>query len=487
MKQKSISKNYLYNLFYQILVIVMPLITTPYLSRVLGAEAIGIYSYTLSIATYFILFGTLGISLYGQREIAYVQEDDKKRSITFWEILFLKIITMTISIFIFWVTYGMHGQYKIYYRILVIELISQCVDISWFFQGIEEFKKTVIRNSIVKLIFAICIFMFVKSPNDLIKYIVIIAGANLFGNMSLWMYIPKYIQKVAIKDLHVFKHLKPTILLFIPQIAVQIYTVLDRTMLGIIIEDKSEVGFYEQAQKVVKLLLTLITSLGTVMVPRMASTFAKGDKEQLKKYMYSSFSFVFFLAFPIMAGLILISGEFVPIFFGQGYEKVAVLINVIVPITLFIGLSNIIGTQYLLPTKRQTEFSISVIVGAIVNFILNIIVIKKYASIGASITTVIAEFLVTAVQFYFVRKEIDIKTVLRLSKNNIIATVIMFGIVYITTKVLTLHGIYSIIIQITEGCIIYGIILILLKDSFVNDVLNKVNEKRNAIVQRFRR
>ena len=254
--------------------------------------------------------------------------------------------------------------------------------------------------------------MFVKSPNDLIKYIVIIAGANLFGNMSLWIYIPKYIQKVAIKDLHVFKHLKPTILLFIPQIAVQIYTVLDRTMLGIIIEDKSEVGFYEQAQKVVKLLLTLITSLGTVMVPRMASTFAKGDKEQLKKYMYSSFSFVFFLAFPIMAGLILISGEFVPIFFGQGYEKVAVLINVIVPITLFIGLSNIIGTQYLLPTKRQTEFSISVIVGAIVNFILNIIVIKKYASIGASITTVIAEFLVTAVQFYFVRKEIDIKTCL---------------------------------------------------------------------------
>ena len=487
MKQKSISKNYLYNLFYQILVIVMPLITTPYLSRVLGAEAIGIYSYTLSIATYFILFGTLGISLYGQREIAYVQEDDKKRSITFWEILFLKIITMTISIFIFWVTYGMHGQYKIYYRILVIELISQCIDISWFFQGIEEFKKTVIRNSIVKLIFAICIFMFVKSPNDLIKYIVIIAGAKVFGNMSWGIYIPKYRQKVASKNLHVFKHLKPTILLFIPQIAVQIYTVLDRTMLGIIIEDKSEVGFYEQAQKVVKLLLTLITSLGTVMVPRMASTFAKGDKEQLKKYMYSSFSFVFFLAFPIMAGLILISGEFVPIFFGQGYEKVAVLINVIVPITLFIGLSNIIGTQYLLPTKRQTEFSISVIVGAIVNFILNIIVIKKYASIGASITTVIAEFLVTAVQFYFVRKEIDIKTVLRLSKNNIIATVIMFGIVYITTKVLTLHGIYSIIIQITEGCIIYGIILILLKDSFVNDVLNKVNEKRNAIVQRFRR
>lgn len=195
MKQKSISKNYLYNLFYQILVIVMPLITTPYLSRVLGAEAIGVYSYTLSIATYFILFGTLGVSLYGQREIAYVQDDEKKRSIVFWEIVLLKTITMTISILIFWFTYGMYGEYKIYYRILIIELISQCIDISWFFQGIEEFKKTVIRNSIVKLIFAVCIFIFVKSPNDLIKYIVIIAGANLFGNLSLWMYVPKYIKK----------------------------------------------------------------------------------------------------------------------------------------------------------------------------------------------------------------------------------------------------------------------------------------------------
>lgn len=486
MKQKSISKNYLYNLFYQILVIVMPLITTPYLSRVLGAEAIGVYSYTLSIATYFILFGTLGVSLYGQREIAYVQDDEKKRSIVFWEIVLLKTITMTISILIFWFTYGMYGEYKIYYRILIIELISQCIDISWFFQGIEEFKKTVIRNSIVKLIFAVCIFIFVKSPNDLIKYIVIIAGANLFGNLSLWMYVPKYIKKIELKKLHIFKHLKPTILLFIPQIAVQIYTVLDRTMLGMMIEDKSEVGFYEQSQKVVKLLLTLTTSLGTVMVPRMASTFAKGDKEQLKRYMYRSFSFVFFLAFPIMAGLILISGEFVPIFFGQGYEKVIVLINVIVPITLFIGLSNITGTQYLLPTKRQTEFTISVVIGAVANFILNLITIKKYASIGASITTVIAEFLVTAVQFYFVRKEINIKKVLLLSKNNVIAAFVMFITVYMTSKILPLHGIYIIIAQMIEGCIIYGIVLILLKDSFIHDVLNKINEKKNVVIEKFR-
>lgn len=486
MSQKSISKNYFYNLFYQILVIVMPLITTPYLSRVLGAEAIGIYSYTLSIATYFILLGTLGVSMYGQREIAYVQDDVKKRSITFWEILLLKVTTMAISITIFWFTYASGEQYRIYYRILIIELISQCIDISWFFQGLEEFKKTVVRNSIVKLVFAICIFVFVKSPADLAKYIFIITGANLLGNLSLWLYLPKYIKKVNIKELKVFKHLKPTILLFIPQIAVQIYTVLDKTMLGEMIQNKSEVGFYEQAQKVVKLLLTIVTSLGTVMVPRMANTFAKGDNEQLKNYMYKSFQFVYTLAFPIMAGLLLVSKEFVPIFFGQGYDKVILLINVIIPIVLFIGLSSIIGTQFLLPTKRQKEFTISVVAGAVINFILNLIVIKKFESLGASITTVIAEFCVTAVQFYFIRNEIEIKKVIKLGANNFIASVLMLIVVYATSKIVPLQGYAMLVLKIIEGILVYGIALIILKDSFTNYIFDTVKDKKKTIFNKFR-
>ena len=162
MEKKSISKNYFYNLFYQILTLILPLITTPYLSRVLGAEAIGIYSYTLSIATYFILFGSLGVALYGQREIAYLQDDKKKRTIVFWEILLMKFITMSISLIAFGFTYARTGQYAIYYRILIIEIVSQMIDVSWFFQGLEEFKKTVVRNSIVKLIFVVSIFIFIK-------------------------------------------------------------------------------------------------------------------------------------------------------------------------------------------------------------------------------------------------------------------------------------------------------------------------------------
>lgn len=478
---KSISKNYLYNLFYQILTLILPFITTPYLARALGAEAIGIYSYTLSIATYFVLFGTLGTFMYGQREVAYVQNDKEKRSIVFWEIVLLRIITMIISITIFLFTYANYGDYKIYYRILIIELISQCIDISWFFHGLEEFKKTVTRNAIVKIIFIVCIFIFVKTPEDLVKYILIVTASNLLGNLSLWLYLPKYINKIKIKNLKVFRHLKPTIMLFIPQIAMQIYTVLDRTMIGYIIEDKAEVGFYEQAQKIVKLLLTIVTSLGTVMVPRMASTYAKGDNEQLKKYMYNSFRFVFILAFPIMAGLLLVSSEFVPIFFGEGYERVIILINVILPIILFIGLSNILGTQYLLPTKKQKQFTISVTIGAIVNFILNLFAIKKYGALGASITTTIAEFVVAAIQFYFVRDIIKIKSVLKLSKNYVLSTIIMFVVVYFTGMIIKLDGVILIITKIIEGCIIYAVMLFILKDEFCYQIKDKVFEKIHSI------
>ena len=188
--KKSVTKNYIYNLIYQIFAIIVPLITTPYLSRVLGAENIGIYSYTLSVTTYFILFGSLGIAMYAQREIAYVQEDKYKRSKVFFEILLIKVITLMISMGIFYVTFGIQGQYSVYYKIFLLEIIANIIDISWFFQGIEEFKKTVMRNMLVKSISIALIFILVKNSDDLTPYIWIYVLSTFFGNLSFWMYLP---------------------------------------------------------------------------------------------------------------------------------------------------------------------------------------------------------------------------------------------------------------------------------------------------------
>ena len=474
--KKSVTKNYIYNLAYQILIIILPVITTPYISRVLGVENIGIYSYTLSISAFFILFGSLGVALYGKREIAYMQKDKKSYTIAFWEILILRVITMSVSLLIFGLTFVRNGEYQNYFKILILEIIANCIDISWFFQGLEEFKKTVIRNMIVKIVSVVCIFVFVKTREDLTKYFIIYVLSMLIGNGSLWLYLPRFLTKIKINELNVKKHFKPTFSLFLPQIATEIYTILDRTMIGLIVNDKSEVGFYDQSQKIIKMLLTVITSLGTVMLPRIANNFANGKKKKIAKYMKKSFNMVFFLSFPMIFGIISVSDIFVPKFFGEGYEKVAILMNVISPIFLFIGLSNVIGTQYLLPTKRQKEYTISVVCGAIVNFIINISLIWNYGAIGASIGTVVAEFSVTAVQVFFVRKDFKALKILNSSRNYLFASLIMFVICLVIRSIVR-KPYFSMALQVAIGGIIYLAILIILEDKFVFEIIDRFRKK----------
>ena len=474
--KNSIKKNYIYNLVYQILVIILPLITTPYISRVLGAENIGIFSYTTSISAYFILFGSLGISLYSQREIAYHQENKNKNSKTFLEIVILRTITMLTSTTIFFITFATNGEYNFFYKILIIELIAQCFDISWFFSGLEEFKKTVLRNLVVKCTSIVAIFLLVKTPQDLYKYFWIYALSVFLGNISLWFYLPKYLVKVKLSELNITQHLKPTLVLFIPEIEIQVYTILDKTMIGAIWEDKSEVGFYQQSERIIKLLLTIITSLGTVLLPRVANCFANNKKQEVFEYIKKSFHYVYFLAFPMIFGIIAVADKFVPIFFGLGYDKVAILMSIISPIILFIGMSNVIGKQYLLPTKRQKQYTISVILGAIVNFIINSCLIWKYGALGASIGTVIAEFSVTLAQVIFVRKEFNVKEILKFSFNYLISSIVMF-IICKLVGIIQVSNLTSIILQIATGVIVYLLLLLALKDKFTYDMIKQIKDK----------
>ena len=471
--KKSITKNYIYNLIYQILIIIMPVITTPYLARTLEPEGTGVYSYTISIVTYFILFGSLGLAMYGQREIAYVQEDTKKRSKIFFELVILRFITMSISMAVFYVIYGRAGEYAVYYRILLLEMLANCLDISWFFQGIEHFKKTATRNIVVKIFSVISIFIFIKSKSDINKYLLIYVLTTLLGNCSLWIGINKYIQKVPFKELRVFSQIKPTISLFIPQIAIQIYTVLDKTMIGAILGDMSEVGYYEHTQKIVKILLTIITSLGAVMMPRIAKCYAEGAKEQIKAYMHKTFKFVYMLAFPLIFGIIAVSDNFVPLFLGAEYEKAKLLLKVMSLIILFIGLSNVTGSQYLLSTKKQKQFTISVICGAITNACLNLILINKFESLGAVIATVIAEFTVTAVQFGFIRETFKTIDIIKAAKNYLLAGSIMFALTMVIA-ILIKSSIICLVIQVGVGALTYFMILLLMKDSLVVEILNKI-------------
>lgn len=495
MARKSIAKNYIYNLCYQILIVVLPIITTPYISRVLGAENIGIYSYTYSIVSYFILFGSLGVALYGKREIAYVQQDVKERSKVFWEILFFRLATIliaTIAYIMFFMNFQL--EYKTYYIILILEIIAAGVDISWFLQGLEEFKKTVTRNIIVRLLSVTAIFVFVKTSDDLVKYTLIYSLGNCLGNLMLWIYLPKFLKgsKVNFKSLNIVRHIVPICMLFIPQITEKIYNMLDKTMIGNLVSDKSEVGFYEQAQKTIRILNTVVASLGIVMVPRMATIFESEGKEKVQETLKKSFRFVFFIAVPLTFGIISVLPSFVPMFYGPGYEKVNILIAVMSPIILLMGIENVVGTQYLIPTKQQKKYTISVSYGLAINFILNYFLIIKWQAIGASIATVISQIVVDGIQLFYVRNEMNLKDMFKPLIKYLLIGIVMFvlciGVGYVidnslfineSIKELSEYIRYSIklVIQVLVGVIVYFGLLIFSKDELIMPILNRVKSR----------
>ncbi len=473
MKKKSIAKNYLFNLIYQMLTILLPLITTPYLSRVLQAEPIGIFGYTMSIVTYFVLFGSLGIAMYGQREIAYHQNNKKEFSKSFLELLLLRFISLLVTIGLFYFIYGREGNYAFYYRILIIQLVASMFDISWFFQGLEEFDKTVIRNLIVKVMSLILIFVLVKNPTDLWKYFAISVGSELIGNLSLFLYLPKYIIKIPIKDLQLKKHIKPTILLFLPQIAIQIYTVLDKTMIGLLTNNMAEVGFYEQAQKVVRAALVLISALQTVMNSRIAAAYMEKNYDEVKNCLKKSFQFVWFLGIPLALGLIAIASKFVPWFYGDGFDGVTNILIFTTPILIAIGLNGITGIQYLVQTGKQNIFTVSVIIGAFTNVLFNMILIPKYGGAGAAIASVAAESVILIYQLHFFKDQFLFRDILKFGVKNIISGVIMLLVVsYVVTYLKV--SILNTMIEIFIGMLTYFLMLFILKESFFVDILRQI-------------
>lgn len=473
---KKVIKNYLYNLGYQVLIILLPLVTTPYVSRVLGAKGIGTYGYTNSITQYFILFGCIGLNLYGQREIAYYQNDIQKRSKVFFELLLLRMITVSISIILYYFTFCQNAIYGYIFSIQIIDVVASMVDISWLYQGMEDFKKIVIRNTLVKICGLIIIFMFVKSPEDLPIYVLSYSATLLLGNLSMWMYLPKFVKRVSLNQLDIRKHIRPTIVLFLPQIATSIYTTLDKTMIGALTQSTAEVGYYEQSQKIIRMAMTLATSLGTVMLPRVANLFKEGKLNEVKESMYSSFKFISFLTFPLCLGLIGISKGFVPWFFGDGYGKVIYNMMIISPIIIFIGYSNVIGTQFLLPTGRQKEYTLSVCTGTVVNLCFNFLLIPHFLSYGAAIATVIAELSVTLVQVIATRSTFSYRYIFKLVYKYIIAAVLMLVVLLFLSNIMPVGILYT-VIQMTAGCFVYFIVLIVLKDSSIYTVINKIKRR----------
>ncbi|MCC8069522.1 MAG: flippase [Ruminococcus sp.] len=477
LKKKSVKRNYLYNLSYEILLLLTPLVTTPYVSRVLGAEGVGLYSYSSSVVSYFALFAVLGTVRYGQREISCMQDQLENRSKFFWEVEALTLFTTLLSIICFLTLVFIKGL-PLVYLVQIFTILSSFVDITWFFQGMEEFGKIALRNSVFRILSVISIFLFVNDANDTAIYALVMVLWVFLGHISLWFYLPEKISRPKMKELKPWRHFKPTLGLFIPAVAVSIYTVLDKTMIGIITGSNVQNGYYEQAYKLSRIMLTVITSLGTALLPRVAYNYENNNLKKAQEYIYKGYNVVWFLGTPMCLGLVGIARNFVPWFFGDDFIPAIPCMQLMSGLLIIVGISNITGYEYLVGTKRENLFTRSVICGAIVNFLLNLVLINTAGAFGATVATIIAESVIAGYQLFLVRNELQIPYILRISIKYLIAGGIMLIALMLENNILK-SSILNTFVMIFTGCFIYFLILLILKDSFLIS-----NTKR--ILQRLR-
>lgn len=463
----KVIKNYLYNVVYQVLILLVPLITVPYVSRVLGPDLTGINDYTNSWMTFFMLLGQMGIALYGNREIAYHRDHKQDRSKVFWEVEALQVFTITGALLLYLVAvFAFSSTFKRYFLLQSLWIIAAGVDVSWYFMGVEDFQKTVTRNIIVKVISVCLIFLLVKTHEDLGKYIALLGGSTLVGNLTLWPYLRKAIQWIPLKQWRPFAHFYPALLLFIPTITTQIYQVVNRLMLGRM-STQNQLGQFSQADKIVKIIIAVVTASGQVMLPHIANKFTKGDVKGIRTSLYHSFDFITAIAVPMMFGLMAIAIPFAPWFLGGSFNIAGQLMFIEAPIILFIGWSNVTGTQYLMPVSRTNEYTISVTVGACVNIVANFLLIAVWGARGASLATVISEFAVTAVQLFYVRNTISRRRLMRSNWKYFAAGLIMFIVVYRIANTIRMN-IVNLVLEVFLGVVIYLIGIILLKAPVVD-------------------
>lgn len=454
---KKVKQNYIYNVLYQLLIIILPLITAPYLSRVIGPTSSGIFSYVYSYVYYFMIFSMLGINNYGNREVAKNRDNKENLSKVFSEIYFIQFLMTFISMLIY-ITFLIFIDYefKTIAWIQSIFLISVLFDVNWFFQGLEEFKIIVLRNAFIKIITFIFILLLVKSPNDLWIYTCIMSISTVISQLLIWPFLFKKVtfQKFNLKKS--LKHLKKIMILFIPIIAISIYQIMDKIMLGLI-SNVTEVGYYEYAEKIVAVPLSLMIALGTVMMPRMSNLLSNGKKEECEKYIEITMKFQMFLAFALTFGIIAISDLFIPIYLGNNFINCSAITIVLVCYLPFTAWQTVLRTLFLIPSGMDKQYILSTIGGAIANLITNIIFIPRFGGIGAALGTVIAEFVAMLIITYSLRKELPIKKYFYEILPFFGKALIMFVLVYII-RYTSINIIYKLCVQIFLGILAYYVL-----------------------------
>lgn len=456
MNKQSLSKNFIFQFMYQGLILIVPLILSPYLTRTLQETAIGIYSYTNSIAYYFVILSLLGISRHGQRIISQSSENSIELRKNFWSLFVVHIIISAIALIFYLIYIGIVVcDDKAIYCIQTFYVMSALFDITWLFYGLENFKSVVIKNAVVKIIECVLIFVFVKSPSDLWKYTLIVTGGVLIGQIVMLPQAIKIVPPIRFTLKDAIKHIRPLLIFSISVIAVSLYTVFDKTLLGLL-TNKENVAFYEYSNRIITIPKTMIGVVGTVMFPRACKLASKKDIKGQHVYISYSFLITAFIGIGSIIGLMAVGKTFAIIYFGKSFEICGNLIIALSPLIFIIGIGDIIRTQYMIPNHMDKQFNICIFINAIINILLSISLIPIIGIYGAVIGTVSAELFGIVYQLIVCRRFISLIDIVKDTIPFIVAGIIMFcGIKLIQTCWNV--GMLALVAQIIIGIIIYTI------------------------------
>lgn len=474
----KIGKNYIYSVLYQILVLIAPIITAPYLARVLGADSLGIYSYVSSSGSIITTISLLGIYAYGNRQTAYVRENRASLTSTFWELELLRLILGSIGTAIYLLYARFNQDYSIFFYIYYPYILAQFLDCSWIYVGLENMKPAVLKNAVTKIANIAGIFFLVKSKDDLWIYILLLAATALLANLSIYTQLPQYIDRPKINKRKLSIHLKGSLALFLPQVASLFYLQVDKVMLEWLTGTTNQVSFYDQAEKIVTIPLSLITVISSVVMPRLANEYQKGNTIAITDLLLRAGKYALCMAMPMMLGIFCIARQLIGWYLGSEFASTAIAIMILSPIILLNTLAGISGNQYFTATNQTRILLKAYIVAAAMNVVVNALLIPRYGYVGAAVATVISNLASVVTQYYSFTKQVQIKVLWKYLLKYLAGALLMTDVLVIFTWCMSATALTT-LVQIVIGIATYAFYLIVTRDTVIKELLLFLKNRRN--------
>lgn len=476
---KSLFKSSVYNITYKVFTLMFPLISATYVSRILMAEGVGKAALAQNVVSYFIMLATLGMMSHGTREIGRVQKDPDKYSITFMELLTISIVSTCIcsaAYFIMILNLSFFKENMLLYSAAGVQLILSGINVDWFYQGIEEYGYITVRSIIIKVFTLIAMFCLIKTSNDVIFY-VLLSSIALVGNNILNLYhLRRYIRfkRSIISKMKPFKHMKTLLVLLSTMIAVELYTKLDTTMLGLFASERN-VGYFTYATKLSSMLIGITASVSIILLPRLSYYFQNGLIDEFRNTVKMSYKTLLVITFPCTVGMIMVSDTAVLLLFGEDFAPASLTIKILSLLMIIKSIGNLYGTQVLLTLNFEKKLFYTTVVGAVSNIMLNSVLIPMWAHNGTAAASVASELIVMTLQMVFAKKYVNYGVPKGFLRTIFIPLLTMAFCVWMIQALIT--NLYiSLLLSIVTGIVIYLGLGLIMKNEIMIYILKRVKK-----------